>query len=382
MHSNKVLDSEGGRDKEGNNVIMWNKHNGANQKWKILYLDEKDKEPTSGLDEDSGLYLERPFYLISRLPKHRALTLSHGRYLRINDKKKNDPHQIFYLDHLTRTIKCKLFTAKSWSIPNRGRKNQLDLEPTNARWWQLFDYKNGNVVNERGKVLDVSGGRDNNNQDVIVWNLHNGLNQQWDVVYTDQPEPLPNFQPNKPFVLINQMTGKRLLTLSGANFVVQSRNNSPEQLFRYDPATKTIKMFSNQMHSLALSHSGKSRNLISHKTDGAWYQHFILDGKFIKNERGLVLDVSGSKDRDGQNVIVWKKNGENSLNQHWQVSYVDADTIQNGIIPDKPFRILTKMRSGRALTRSGNNVVIRDVSKSYANDQVFVLDSESGSIQP
>jgi len=59
-------------------------------------------------------------------------------------------------------------------------------------------------------------------------------------------------------------------------------------------------MFSNQMHSLALSHSGKSRNLIAHKTDGAWYQHFILDGKFIKNERGLVLDVSGSKDRDGQ----------------------------------------------------------------------------------
>lgn len=246
----------------------------------------------------------------------------------------------------------------------------------------MFDFKNGNVVNEKGKVLDVRGGQDRNNQDVIVWNLHNGLNQQWDVVYTDQPEPPVNFEPNKPFVLINQMPGKRLLTLSGSNFVVQSRNNSPEQLFKFDPATKTIKMFSNQLHSLALSHSGKSRNLIAHKTDGAWYQHFILDGKFIKNERGLVLDVSGSKDRDGQNVIVWKKNGENSLNQHWQVSYVDADTVQNGIIPDKPFRILTKMRSGRALTRSGDNVVIRDVSKSYNNDQVFVYDSETGSIQP
>lgn len=95
---------------------------------------------------------------------------------------------------------------------------------------------------------------------------------------------------------------------------MNSRNNSPEQLFRFDPATKTIKMFSNQLHSLAMSHAGKSRNLVAHKTDGAWYQHFTLDGKFIKNERGLVLDVSGSKDRDGQNVIVWKKAGENSLN--------------------------------------------------------------------
>lgn len=87
-------------------------------------------------------------------------------------------------------------------------------------------------------------------------------------------------------------------------------------------------------------------------------------------------------DKDGQNVIVWKKNGENSLNQHWAVEYVNPDTVQNGIIPDKPFRILTKMRSGRAITRSGDNVVIRDVSKGNNNDQIFVLDSDSGSIQP
>jgi hypothetical protein len=157
------------------------------------------------------------------------------------------------------------------SIPGRGGQNQINIENTNARWWQLFDFKDANVVNEKGKVLDVRGGQDRQNQDVIVWSRHNGLNQQWDVVYTDEPEPAVNFEPNKPFVLINQMAGKRLLTLSGSNFVIQSRNNSPEQLFKFDPATKTIKMYANQAHSLALSHSGKSRNLIAHKTDGAWY---------------------------------------------------------------------------------------------------------------
>jgi len=172
---------------------MWNKHNGLNQKWKILYLDEKDDEPTSGLDEDSGLYRNRPFYLISRLPKHRALTVHSGRYLRINDKKKDNPHQIFYFDHLTRTVKSKSYTAKSLSIPNRGRNNQLDIESTNARWWQLFDFRDGFVVNEKGKVMDVSGGADQNGRDVIVWNRHGGLNQQWDVVYTDEPEPPVSF---------------------------------------------------------------------------------------------------------------------------------------------------------------------------------------------
>jgi hypothetical protein len=133
--NNKVLDAQGGRDKEGNNVITWNRHNGANQKWKILYLDEKDDEPTTGLDEDSGLFRNRPFYLVSRLPKHRALTVSHGRYLRIQDKKKDNPHQIFYFDHLTRTVKSKAYTGKSISIPNKGRNNALDVETTNARWW-------------------------------------------------------------------------------------------------------------------------------------------------------------------------------------------------------------------------------------------------------
>jgi len=129
------LDVSGAKDHEGNNVMMHGRNNGTHQKWKILYLDEKDSEPTTGLDEDSGLYRNRPFYLISRLPKHRALTVQHGRYLRISDKVKDNASQIFYFDHLTRTVKSKAFTAKSISIPNRGRNNQLDMETTNARWW-------------------------------------------------------------------------------------------------------------------------------------------------------------------------------------------------------------------------------------------------------
>merc|ERR1711935_342113 len=82
-----------------------------------------------------GLYRNRPFYLISRLPKHRALTVSSGRYLRISDKSKDNAHQIFYFDHLTRTVKSKAYTAKSTSIPSKGRNTAFDIQTTNARWW-------------------------------------------------------------------------------------------------------------------------------------------------------------------------------------------------------------------------------------------------------
>lgn len=42
---------------------------------------------------------------------------------------------------------------------------------------------------------------------------------------------------------------------------------------------------------------------------------FRLKGEHIVNERGLVLDVSGSVDREGQNVVVWNKH--HGLNQKW-----------------------------------------------------------------
>jgi len=118
-------------------------------------------------------------------------------------------------------------------------------------------------------------------------------------------------------------------------------------------------LFANQQTSLAIKDHGRSRNVISHKTDGAWYQSWTFGKNMLKNERGLVLDVSGAKDVDGQNVIVWKSHGKQ--NQQWMVEYVDADTIQNGIIPDKPFRIISMMSGGRAITRSISNVVIKNV---------------------
>jgi hypothetical protein len=34
--------------------------------------------------------------------------------------------------------------------------------------------------------MDVSGGRDAENTNIIVYNKHGKINQQWDVVYADQ----------------------------------------------------------------------------------------------------------------------------------------------------------------------------------------------------
>lgn len=51
-----------------------------------------------------------------------------------------------------------------------------------------------------------------------------------------------------------------------------------------------------------------------------------------------------------------------------------------GLAEGKPFRLVSKLEAGRAITLAGSNVVIRD--RSDSDDQVFVLDAETGSIQP
>jgi hypothetical protein len=51
----------------------------------------------------------------------------------------------------------------------------------------MFRYESPYLINEKNnKVMDVSGGRDGENQNIIVWKKHGGLNQQWDLVYTDE----------------------------------------------------------------------------------------------------------------------------------------------------------------------------------------------------
>jgi len=52
---------------------MWNRHNGANQKWKIVYVDTVN-EQTKGLNKDFGFYVNKPFYIRSRLPSKRMAT--------------------------------------------------------------------------------------------------------------------------------------------------------------------------------------------------------------------------------------------------------------------------------------------------------------------
>jgi hypothetical protein len=99
-------------------------------------------------------------------------------------------------------------------------------------------------VNERGLVMDVHGGHDQENRNIIVWKRHKGLNQQWDIVYADDMEAEPKkgqlnkdfgFYVQRPFYIVSQMAQRRYLdAVDGRNIVIKTPNSYKSQVWFFD----------------------------------------------------------------------------------------------------------------------------------------------------
>jgi hypothetical protein len=144
----------------------------------------------------------------------------------------------------------------------------------------MFRYRSGFVQNERGKVMDVHGNRDDENRDIIVWNKHGRLNQQWDLIYKDQyPKDPTKGQLNKDFGLIverdfhivtRMRSGRYVEVIDGRNLVIKTRNGNKTQRFWFDQKTLTIKTrYNNQ--SIEIQNSGKHANLRIWSTNSKWW---------------------------------------------------------------------------------------------------------------
>lgn len=128
------MEVQGGKDNEGQNIRMWNKHKGLNQKWDVTYVKEMKPEPTKGqLNKRFGLYVERPFHIVTAMKS--------GRYVDVveNNIVIKTPNgfktQIWWFDQKTKTIKSQADPNKSLSIENQGRTNNAQLWNTQYRWF-------------------------------------------------------------------------------------------------------------------------------------------------------------------------------------------------------------------------------------------------------
>lgn len=86
--SDRCLDVTSSKDEEGAAVGVQKRTNNLNQRWRVVYTD-KSTTQTKGLDKEFGFYLNRPFYIVSRLPTNRVIEYQGGSWVRIRQWQMN-----------------------------------------------------------------------------------------------------------------------------------------------------------------------------------------------------------------------------------------------------------------------------------------------------
>jgi hypothetical protein len=277
IKNKKAFDVTGGKDEEARNVIVWKKHGGANQRWSIIYEDDWKEAREKGFNKEFGFKINEPFFIVSRLPMKRCAEVVGGRniVLKTVDYERDKKEQHFVFDEVSKTIKSVRYMDRSLNTAG----NNLDMRTTNSRWWYMFRYKDAHLVNEKGKAMDVQGGSDTENRNILMWNKHNGKNQQWDIVYVkDMPaEPKKGelntafgFYVERPFYIQSKLPSGRFIDLVGRDLVIKTRNGRSSQEWYFDNRSKTIKSKSNNQ-SIDIRGSGRQNHLQVWTTNSGWW---------------------------------------------------------------------------------------------------------------
>jgi len=114
--------------------------------------------------------------------------------------------------------------------------------------------------------MDVSGAKDTENQNILIWGKHGKTNQQWDLVYADEWKGDPvkgelneefGLYVEGPFHIVSQLPGNRYLDLVSNNFVIKTPNSFKTQIWYFDQKSLTIKSKSANK-SFDIKNSGKT----------------------------------------------------------------------------------------------------------------------------
>jgi len=187
LHSGRdkrmCVDVWGGRDAENNVITYWTCHNGKNQKWSIAY---KPGNPTN-----TGFKNNKRIRIRSKMTGGRVVTVMNhigkNQYRTvIQTPVKNNNKQVWYLDSSKGSLRSawhgSYFLSIEFGNNQRGRRVVARRWAKGSDNTQRFMFRNrrlGSIMSYQNKRLciDVKGGRNQRNGEVIIWSCHKGRNQ-------------------------------------------------------------------------------------------------------------------------------------------------------------------------------------------------------------
>jgi len=115
-HKGQVLGVQSKLDYENRQVVKENRNTEIHQQWDILYVDAAKPVPTSGFSKLWGMYINRPFHIVTQMSSGRFIDYISNRLVIKTPNKR--PTQEFYFDYATRTIRCKGYNNYAIDIRN------------------------------------------------------------------------------------------------------------------------------------------------------------------------------------------------------------------------------------------------------------------------
>ena len=190
------------------------------------------------------------------------------------------------------------------------------------------------------EVVDVPGDSKKSGTQLALWSFHGNLNQKYQFVDT-----------GGEVYTIQIASSAKFLEDSGGKVV---QNKAKSSALQHWKATwsKTGIVLTNQATGRAITVSGAPKDgakLAAAKSTGAAAQRFMLtkrnlveDGMYVMHAGtgSRVVDVSGASKANGANAIIWSPNGEN--NQKFQITLVSGGYYK-----------IVNVNSGKALEAAG-----------------------------
>ncbi len=207
-------------------------------------------------------------------------------------------------------------------------KSRLSLGPLTKANDQLWSFEYAGAPNTfyirnraTGEAVDANGGKVNaDGCDVNSWPFHGGDNQKWVLYRFDERKLAPTLAERNMYIRVS--TTQKYLDLPGSPSE-SNRNGANAQIWDMAPNSRE----GDRIVRFKPSPSG----------DGSFYLQFQNGGR--------VLDISGAKDQNGQNVQAWAF--INGPGQFWRPAKIgDRST----------FLLLSVLPGGRALEVSARKI--------------------------
>jgi hypothetical protein len=135
IQNKKVLDISGNKDAEGQKVIVWKRHNGWNQRWRIVYTDKAKGPRGKGYNNRFGFHISRPFYFRSRMPMRRVVECVSNAYVRHKRWYKGRKAQQWIFDERSKTVQSFYWRNRAVEITSNGGSSTLRMNTVTSRWW-------------------------------------------------------------------------------------------------------------------------------------------------------------------------------------------------------------------------------------------------------